>query len=364
MRISELIAGCEGPGGPLTLRVAPRALGLTVVELGELDAAPASVARAIRETIASPERGSARREVPFVRVVARCGDVELAIADDASGGGRMLTETRGGGVPLMLEVDGGGGDRDARIEAFLGRVALATATGDADVLLAALERTPRSSAGAPQPPAGGPGVRERTAYLEAHARATELAHQVRAIDDRMTASVIPDWLWVATGFGGAGVFMTAIALLYPELRVYVLPAMIALSAVGFAAYGLRALRELRTRAELMLERSELRARREEARAEVRLRSRALEALGLDPAEVLLGHGGTREVPADLPVLEGRAELTATAAANLDTEARARSAQHLVFVPTGHARGVDPTLVARLEPMAPPPRDPAPQVDRK
>ncbi len=87
---------------------------------------------------------------------------------------------------------------------------------------------------------------------------------------------------IATGFGGLGVLLTSVVLLYPHLRIYLIPLLIVLSVIGFAAYGARSLKELRRRAQLQQERAELRLRREKARGRLHALRDELLALGIDP----------------------------------------------------------------------------------
>ena len=133
----------------------------------------------------------------------------------------------------------------------------------------------------------GEATNDELAYVEAERRRNQLARAVREVDDKMTASVVPDWLWVATGFGGVGVTLTAIVFLYPETRIYLIPALILLSIVGFALYGFRSAKELRIRGRLQVERRDLRERREKAKAEAAKLRETLEAQGIDPDGVLV-----------------------------------------------------------------------------
>jgi hypothetical protein len=344
MRITEIVVGVLG-ATPKTLRIVPRPAGLTIVPISAELGGPDGLARAVRETLASPDRSAATAEVPFVRVIAELGDLELTVADDATGSGRMLTETHETGVPLIMETNTRAkdeGDRDARLEALLARVCLAAGVDEADTLLAALAHDAEPAA---------VGDAEAHAYAEAHHRASTLAREVRAIDDRMTASVVPDWLWIATGLGGIAVLMTVVALLYPELRIYVVPAMIAASVLGFGAYGYRAWRELQTRGGLMIERKELRARREAARAEARTLRAALVARGVDADGALLALAGTTRLER-LPAVLGPTDVAAPpSGAPREATAIQSPRQRILFTRDDAALPDDDTVV-RPSPLTP------------
>ncbi len=260
--------------------------------------------------------------------------MELAIADDASLGLRLLTETRRGGVPLMLEAKA---DSDDRVEALLQRVAIAAGADEPEHLFVML------AGEAPSADAEADASPDALAYVDAHRRAAALAKAVRAIDDRMTASVVPDWLWIATGLGGVGVFLTVIALLYPDLRIYVVPMLSVAALLGFLAYALRAFRELKVRGELQLERRELRARREAARAEAKDRQAALARSGRSPEEVLMRHAKIR-IPPEMPAIIGARELEAKAI----TFDRCAARQTILFLDARHLpAGIDEDLIQRL-----------------
>jgi hypothetical protein len=334
MKLTELILGVAGDP-PSTLAVRPNATGLTIIPIDRPTLLPELVALAIKDTLSSPERRALKEDLPFIRITAAAGDVELAVADDASLGLRLLTETRKGGVPLILEAKA---DSDDRVEALLLRVAIAAGADEPEHLFAMLagDRSANADTEAEASP-------EALAYVDAHRRATLLAKAVRAIDDRMTASVVPDWLWIATGLGGVGVFLTVIALLYPDLRIYVVPMLSIAALLGFLAYGLRAFRELKVRGELQLERREVRARREAARAEAKDRHAALARSGRSPEEVLMRHAQIR-VPPDMPAIIGARELDAKAI----TFDRRAPRQTIVFLDAQHLpRGLDEDLIQRL-----------------
>lgn len=289
MKIAEIMLGVARDGRAETLRFDCSGAELVHVDVDPALAPPEELARAVRETIAAPERSAAKAAVPFVRVALRAGELVLEIADDALAGMRVLTETRAGAMPLIIEAKHG--DEEA-IDALLARVALAADASDSELLFSAL------SAVAQNADAAAEGSEEQRAYANAHRRASELHKAVRAIDDAMTRSVIPDWIWIATALGGVGVFMTVIALLYPEYRVIVLPVLVGGSVLGFGAYGAMSWRELKKRGALLAERRELRARREAARAEVRTFS----ARGVTLPEDL-DRARPRDVPAILSELE-------------------------------------------------------------
>lgn len=319
MRLTEITLGVVRDGHPAVLRVEPLPSGLSVIAAPD-GVSPDRVAASVRDTLARPairERDSAE-EIPFVRVGLTEGPRVLDVADDATAQVRMLTEAaEPGAIPAILEARLDGED-DAAVEELLGRITLAAGVPGVTELSAILAT--------PVQPAPEEAKPEELAYVEAERRAGRFAAAVRAIDDRMTASVVPDWLWVATGFGGLGVLLTAIVFLYPETRIFLIPALILLSIVGFGLYGWRSLRELRLRGRLQIERAELRARREEARAEAKALRAALTASGVDPDQALVRL-------AEL-VVPGR--VPAVVAVQDPSSLRTTDRQTVAFVPSGAA----------------------------
>lgn len=334
MWIEEIVLGVKGSAGPITLRLLPLKSGISIVpvDLGEIS--PGDLARALRETLAGPEREAAHAALPFARIIARTEDLELAVADDSAAGVRMLSETRPGGVSMILEAT-----EPDQIDTLLSRVALAAGAEDSDTLLVRLERRAPSEAARE-----ADATTEELAYVDLHRRAAALAREVRAVDDRMTASVVPDWLWIATGFGGAGVFMTAIAFLYPELRIYVIPMMSVVAMIGFLAYGYRAWRELKIRGALQLERAELRGRRESARSELRAMAASLRATGIDPDQALVRLSGLT-FPSSIPAILGPDSFDAA-----EHAVAGAARQVLIFVPASSiaSRAIEAGLIRTLD----------------
>jgi hypothetical protein len=274
-------------GEPRVYEVEPHADGLTVVPSGELD--PETIAAAVRHTLSLPEPRTGGA-IPFVRVALESEGLAIEAADDASQSMRMLTEGRPGALPLVMEAV----ELDD-VEALISRISRAAGMEPERF---ALGLSTIETAG------GGEASAEESAYVEAQRRATHLAKAVREIDDRMTASVVPDWLWVATGFGGLGVLLTAIVFLYPETRIFLIPALIVLSLIGFLLYGWRSMHELRLRGRLQIERAEMRARREEAREAAKQQRAALVERGSDPDAVLV-RWSEMMVPKDVPAVLAR-----------------------------------------------------------
>jgi hypothetical protein len=286
VKIACITIGVLVDGQPRVLSVSPFPEGLTLVPTGALD--PDAIAAAVRHTLSSPEVRSG--QIPFVRIALEEGDLLLEVADDAAQSVRMLTESRSGDLPLVMEASPGGDE----IEALLHRISTAAGV-EQEQLVAALALGALVSTEATE---------DELAFVDAHRRASRLAASVRQIDDEMTASVVPDWLWIATGFGGLGVLLTAVVFLYPETRLVLIPALIALSLIGFSMYGWRSWKELRVRERLQIERAELRARREDARELAREKRALLIERGRDPDEVLARLSGT-VAPRGLPAVVAR-----------------------------------------------------------
>lgn len=277
MRIVKLVIGTVGSAGPVARTYALNA-DLSVIVVDD----PEVYARAVRDTLTAPRRAGA--SIPFVSIEMAHDDLLLTVADDASSGVRMMTRGRARAIPEILEVHTSDPEAviDGGLDTIFAAVAHAAGADDIETLAPAL-----AIVDAPTPDATRRA--EASAFLEASARARQLAAAVRAVDDEMTASVVPDWLWIATGVGGLGVFCTALAFLYPELRVVLVMTLVALSVVGFSLYGWRALHEMKTRGRLQEERAALRQRREAAREEARTLAERLRAEGEDVDRLLLAN---------------------------------------------------------------------------
>jgi hypothetical protein len=290
LSLLEIVLG--SPGGE-AVRIAPRAGVVNLVPLSAPAPAARDAALAVREALSRPRRDATLDAVPFVRVAGAVDDLELGIADDAQAQVRILEESRGGRIPLIVEASTTSITDDARLELILAKLADAIGVTDPETIGPALTQTGGSA------PAGAEASPKELAFHRAQVRATQLARQVRAIDDQMTASVVPGWLFVACGVGGVGVAMTAVTLFHPELRFVVVPVMTALLIGGLVAYGWRGWREMNVRGALQLQRAELREAREAARAEAGSLAATLRRKGLDPDEVLVrleGHAGSGAGP--------------------------------------------------------------------
>ncbi len=291
MRIERLILGTVEGDGPVARTYALRP-GLSVIVVDD----PEGTAAAVRDTLTRPERDAAG--VPFVSVEIQHDDIALTVADDAASGLRMMTRGRAGAIPEVLEIHRSDPEEviDGGLDAIFSAVAAAAGVEDIEDVAPALAVVESDGVVNDVSP-------EARRFLESTRRASELAAAVRGVDDRMTASVVPDWLWIATGVGGLGVFCTAIAFLYPELRVVLVAVLVVLSVVGFSLYGWRAAQEMKTRARLQEERAKLRARREDARAEAKTYRDALAASGQDPDALLVALGA---LPRTAPAILGEA----------------------------------------------------------
>jgi hypothetical protein len=251
MKIVEILIGVMRDGAPHTETFAVE--GSTTIPVPN----PEELALAVRETMARATRETAKETLPFIRITAREGADEISIADDAAAGLRLYTETQKRGLPLIVEAKAGD---EETIDALLARVALAFSAEDNEQLFFALGREDfENTTRAPS-----------SEYEAAQQRAKQLEQAVRRLDDRMTKSVVPDWLWIASGFGGIGVLMTTVALLYPDLRSIIVPIIVVVAVLGFAAYARMSMREMKRRGKILNERRELRARREDARREARM----------------------------------------------------------------------------------------------
>ena len=326
MNLQELIFG-TADGGAYKLNPDPDRL--TVVDCQGLGAE--LLAQATRDVLCTPARRRGTDALPFVRVRAARDDIEITVADDANAGARVLEESIGGRIPLFIEASRDRPEDDSRRELIVEKIARAAGFEDPHGLAPALAATGR--------PADDSGATEaETAFFKATSRAQALARQVREIDDQMTESVVPGWLFVATGAGGFGVLMTAVTLFNPDLRLYVIPTMVALFLFGLTAYAWRSWRELQIRGALQDQRAELRAEREAARASATQLAKSLTEAGGDPEEVLGRLGGVSQTNA--PLIVSLAD-----ASNLGPLASS-GRQTIVFV--DDPAGASPEVVRALE----------------
>ncbi len=323
--IREIVLGLAD-GTALT--VAPRDRGVSLVPLDPAVAPAGDVALGVRETLSQPKRSLTLDALPFVRVHLQNSRTRWVVADDANSRERMLEESTDGGMPLCIEGSTTSVADDASLELIVSRIATAVGVNTPDALGPALTQTKES-------PGASGGSPKELAYRRAHERATQLASQVRAIDDRMTASVVPGWLFIACGVGGLAVMMTAITFFFPELRVFVVPLMMFLFVGGLAAYGWRAFGELKVRGALQANRAQLRQEREDARGDVRHLATTLRKKGLDPDEVLVRLEGTTSTCHGPAILHRRATSTAEVG-ELDDLGR----QVIVFVEATALAGED------------------------
>ncbi len=289
MEVVEIILGFADRS---TVRIAPEPGVVTLVPIAGADL----VSSAVRETLSKPGRES-RPAIPFVRVTLRDGDREMSVADDAAQGLRMLSESVKKKPRFALEARTAPILADPHLEVLLARIATTLGAELPDDLGPALadtgERTPDAKASP-----------KELAYKRAHARAASLAREVRDIDTKMTGSVVPDWLFVATGFGAVGVLMTVVVLYNPDLRVYVVPTIMIALFIGLAIYAYRGWSELKTRDTLGEVRIRVREEREVAREEERELAQVLRKKGVDPDEVLERFGAAGHPPG-LPTLISR-----------------------------------------------------------
>jgi hypothetical protein len=278
VKIASIMVGVIEDGAPRVHLLEPNAEGLTIVPCTAFSAE--QVATAVRHVLSRPEPRPAS-EIQFVRIAI--AEPELEVADDAVQSLRMLTDR-----DLVLDARG----EDEEMDELLERISTAAGVDPLGPALTIVE----DSADATE---------EELAYVDAQRRAIQLAAAVRGVDDQMTASVVPDWLWIATAFGGLGVLLTAIVFLYPETRIVLIPALIVLSVIGFLLYGWRSFKELRVRGALQLERAELRARREAAKLEAMEKRDILSATGRD-ADAIFARLEGLAIPRNVPAILSRA----------------------------------------------------------
>lgn len=271
LNIVEIVFG--RPDGS-AVAITPRPDALSYVKIDD----PTEAAQSVIETLSQPRRTRTVARIPFVRVSAANERLSIAIADDASARIRVLDESFDERIPLIVEARTDDVSDDANLELMLSKLANAMHVSNPDEIAVALTQHAAGSNDEVSP--------EARAYVRAHQLATQIAAQVRAIDDQMTASVVPGWLFVACGVGGFGVLMTAVTLFNPELRIYVIPGMFALLVFGLAAYAWQSWQELKTRGALQDNRTQLRDQRESARESARALANTLIEAGIDPNDVL------------------------------------------------------------------------------
>lgn len=321
-------------------RLVPRLRGVSLVPIDPKLAKADEVALGVRETLSQPKRCLTLESLPFVRVHVEDAHTKWIVADDATTHERMLEESTDGRLPMCIEGNTVSITDDPSLELIVSRIAAAVGVDGPDTLGPALTQTG-------QPASKRPASPKEIAYRRAHDRATQLAAQVRSIDDRMTASVVPGWLFIACGVGGIGVTMTAVTLFNPDLRIFVVPLMMLIFFGGLGAYGWRAWQEMQVRGGLQVNRAQLREERETARQEVRHLASTLRKKGLDPDEVLVRLEGEDAAAAQGPAILHRSTTSTAEVAHLDDLGR----QVVVFIDAGAIAGEDyGEAVRALEPL--------------
>jgi hypothetical protein len=333
--IKEIIIG-QATGQ--TDRVEPHTEGVSIIPV----ASPALWAQTSLELLSQPNIRSTGEAVPFVRIIAEDERLSIAIADDLVARVRILEESLDNRIPLIVDAYLDDETDVPKRDVMVTKIARAFGVLQPELLRIALTQT--------KAPDGNTGTsNQERQFLGAHQHAIGLAQQVRKIDDQMTASVVPDWLFVACGVGALFVMLTAIALFYPELRTIIIPSMIVFGGAGLCIYAWRSWQELKIRASLQENRRQLRQEREQARSEAKTLADALSANGIDPDTIVLNASESLQSPSN-PIILCRDSIDPVELELLQASKR----QVLVFTLDDEAAGsCDVALIRKAEPVSTP-----------
>lgn len=195
----------------------------------------------------TPPDGRAAR-LPFLRIDLETDRGPVVIMQDAAQGVRVVHTPDAPDLTLPLDAD------PAAWRAL--RIAQADRLGLASP--EALRSAPTTVA--PDAPTATATIAGPAARFQAEHRRRQTLHAAWTENrSAMARSVVPDWIWWATGIGGVGVLMTAVALLWPEMRRAAIPVIAGGSLLGFGLYAALARREVRRRGAIQAEHEVLEA---------------------------------------------------------------------------------------------------------
>jgi hypothetical protein len=334
LSIQEIIFG-QADAVAFKVEMVPDAINIIPV------ADPALWTQTLIEILSQSEARTSAEQAPFIRIRAKSQRICIAIADDMLARVRILEESIDGRIPLMIDAHLDHEADDPKRDTILSKIARAFDIPQAELMRAGLTQvhSPNSEQSLSD---------DETQFINANQHALALAGQVHQIDDQMTASVVPGWLFVACGVGSLFVLMTAITLFYPELRRIVIPAMIVCFFTGLAAYGWHSWKELKIRASLQDSRRQLRKEREEARREAEGFAEKLRAMGKTPDALIVQN--TPELQAiTCPLVLCRPDLKVD---ELDALAELER-QVLIFVKATQVPSLPPDRICVVETLSTP-----------
>ena len=331
--IKEIIIG-QASGQ--TDRVEPKTEGVSIIPVSS----PALWARSSLELLSQPDMRSTGDAVPFVRIRAEDERLSIAIADDLVARVRILEESLDNRIPLIVDAYLDDETDTPKRDVMVTKIARAFGVPQPELLRIAMTQA--------QAPEDNKSMSDQEhQFLAAHHHAVGLAQQVRKIDDKMTASVVPDWLFVACAVGALFVMLTAVALFYPQLRTTLIPIMVVLGGMGLCAYAWRSWQELKIRASLQENRRQLRQQREQARTEAKDLADALMTNGIDPDAIVLNVSESLQ-SSNNPVILHRDAIDPSELELLKASKR----QILVFtVDNDKTATYDETLIRNAEPVS-------------
>jgi|GEM_PF-4403531 len=285
--ISEIILGLDG-GKTYRLELASQTINIVISEEAYL------WRHSVVDILSSAGVRKDFKEAPFVRVRLDNPSLSIAIADDMQAGLRIFEESLEQRIPLIIDASVDSDVEAPKLDLMLTKIAQGFGLAQEELVRLALTQIQTESS-------EGELLLIEKEFLSAHSNALSYASQVRRIDDQMTASVVPGWLFIACAVGAAFVLMTAITLFYPELRMTVIPIMVIGGIVGLGAYGWRSWKELNIRGALQAQRAELRAKREEAKTEAHALAKQIVGENRDP-DALLARQNAELLSAKTPII--------------------------------------------------------------
>ncbi|MEE2902350.1 MAG: hypothetical protein VYC39_08470 [Myxococcota bacterium] len=285
--ISEIILGLDG-GQTYRLELNSKMINVIISEEAYL------WRNSIVDILSSAGLRKDFKEAPFVRVRLDSPNLSIAIADDMQAGLRIFEESLEQRIPLIIDASVDSRMEAPKLDLMLTKLAQGFGLAQEELVRVALTQIQAEESEEEL-------LSIEKEFLSAHSNALSYASQVRRIDDQMTASVVPGWLFIACAVGAAFVLMTAITLFYPELRMTVIPIMVIGGIVGLGAYGWRSWKELNIRGALQTQRAELRAKREEAKTEARALAEQIVDENRDP-DALLARQNTELLSAKTPIV--------------------------------------------------------------
>lgn len=288
--LAEIVYGLASRG---PLRVRPRPTGVSLVPVDADGIGAAELARAARQTLASPRRTAGSATILKVQVVLESMGTRRLVADDRVRDVRALKIIPPSGAPMATEADTSSLADDIQLQALLAHVATAFDLEVPDDLGPDLATLARVGAKDASP--------KELAMLRAHDKLRHQALEIRRLDAEQRAPYAPPPLAIAVTAGGVALLVAAGLVLPHDLRRLAVGGA-ALALIGaIAGFGWRAWRRASNTTSLEAARTRASQAREAARHELTELAEKLARRGTDPDEVL-GRLTSATIPPGLPAI--------------------------------------------------------------